>query len=388
VSDAERVTWDGEDAGEMTPLRRTRAEFGWKVARLITVLRRCARQSGIILGSDKSLKTTISRHENGRVVPGDDWRRLYRLAYGRTDEELGFVQPSTPASVPRSVDDLRHRIATARRVDMALVRQMQQQVHHIRILDRRLGAPSLLEQTRSVITTLTELVSHSLRPSVRMALSAVLSDAGALAAWQALDVGAVQQAWGHCEIAKTAAREAESRVLLAHAMGEQVYALHDLGRLTDALNLARQARGLLSQGGPPLLMCWLYAVEAETQAALAGEECRQSLERSAALLPATAGDPDLPFIALNTAHHARWRGHCLAQVGDTEAVGYLTTALDDMDSTFVRAEAGLRCDLAQALATRGELDEARHQLRNARRLANQVGSVRQRRRIMSIGLAA
>ncbi len=382
------MTWDDDDTAEMTPLRRTRAEFGWKVPRLISTLRRCARQAGLVLGSDKSLKTTISRHENGRVAPGGDWRKLYRLAYGRTDEELGFAQATPSIEATRPVDDLRHRIATARRVDLALVRQMQQQVNHIRLLDRRLGAPSLLEQTRSVITTLTELVSHSLQPSIRVALSAVLADAGALAAWQALDVGAVQQAWGHCEVAKTAAREAHSRALLAHAMGEQVYTLHDLGRLTDALGLVREAQALLNPAGPPLLLCWLHAVEAETQAALADEACRNALERSAELLPVNADDPELPFIALNAAHHARWRGHCLAQIGDAEAIGYLTTALDKMDRSFVRAEAGLRCDLAQALATQGELDEARQHLRSARRIANQVGSVRQRKRIMNIGLAA
>jgi hypothetical protein len=339
------------------------------------------------LGSDKSLETTISRHENGHVIPGDDWRKLYRLAYGGTDEELGFLQ-TTATQATSPVDELRHRIATARRVDMPLIRQMQQQVHHIRLLDRRLGAPSLLEQTRSVITTLTELVSYSLRPSVRVALAAVLSDAGALAAWQALDVGAVQQAWGHYETAKTAAREADSPVLLAHAMGEQTYTLHDLGRLTDALSLVRHAQTLVNNTGPRLLLCWLHAVEAETQAALADEECRRTLERSAEFLPASGDDPALPFIALNEAHHARWRGHCLAQVGDAEAIDHLTTALDQMDSSFVRATAGLRCDLARAFAARGELDEARLHLRDARRLANQVGSVRQRRRIMSIGLAA
>ena len=383
-----RMTWDDDDAAGVTPLRRTRAEFGWKVPRLIAALRRCARQAGLALGSDKSLKTTISRHENGRVAPGDDWRKLYRLAYGRTDEELGFTQPAGSAEAMRPVDDLRHRIATARRVDLDLVRQMQQQVHHIRLLDRRLGAPSLLEQTRSVITTLTELVSHSLRPSIRAALSVVLADASALAAWQALDVGAVQQAWGHCEVAKTAAREAHSPMLLAHAMGEQVYTLHDLGRLTDALELVREAQTLLSRSGPPLLLCWLHAVEAETQAALADEQCRRTLDRSAELLPAKPDDPELPYLALNAAHHARWRGHCLAQIGDAEAISYLAVALDRMDTSFVRAEAGLRCDLAQALASQGELDEAREHLRCARRLANQVGSVRHRRRIMSIGLAA
>lgn len=372
----------------MTPLRRVRAEFGWKVPRLMSALRRCAPQIGIALGSDKSLKTTISRHENGHVTPGEDWRKLYRLAYGRTDDELGFTEAGGHSEALIPADDLRHRIATARRVDMSLIRQMQQQVHHIRLLDRRLGASSLLEQTRTVITTLNELVTYSLQPSVREALSAVLSDAGALAAWQALDVGAVQQAWGHYEIAKTAAREAGSPVLLAHAMGEQAYTLHDLGRLTDALSLVREARSLVTKRGPRLLLCWLDAVGGEMQAALADEECHKTLERSAALLPAEPNDPALPFIALNEAHHARWRGHCLAQVGDAGAIDFLTTAIDQMDSSFVRAAAGLRCDLAQALATRGDVDEARKHLRSARLLANQVGSVRQRKRIKSIGLAA
>jgi hypothetical protein len=41
------------------------------------------------LGSDASVKTQISRHENGRIVPDRDWCEAYRLVYGLTDEELG-----------------------------------------------------------------------------------------------------------------------------------------------------------------------------------------------------------------------------------------------------------------------------------------------------------
>ncbi|MDL4777588.1 XRE family transcriptional regulator [Actinomadura xylanilytica] len=382
------MTSDGDDGADTTPLRRTRAELGWKVSQLIATLRRRASQTGVMLGSDKSLKTTISRHENGHVEPDADWRKLYRLAYGRTDDELGFQTVVSASDTPGPADDLRQQLATAQRVDMRVVQQMQQQVHQIRLLDRRLGASSLLEQTRSVITTLTELAHYSLNPSVRQALAAVLSDAGALAGWQALDVGAVQQAWGHYETAKTAAREADAPVLLAHAMGEQAYVLHDLGRITDALGLVQEAQKLAGESAPVLLLCWLHAVEAEVQAASADDRCRQALDRSAKLLPADATDPELPFITLNRAHHARWRGHCLARVGDGEAIDYLSVALTQMDKTFIRATAGLRCDLAQAFATRGELDEARKHLRNARLLANQVGSVRQRKRIMSLGLAA
>jgi hypothetical protein len=184
-----------------------------------------------------------------------------------------------------------------------------------------------------------------------------------------------------------APREANSHVLLAHAMGEQVYALHDLSRLTDALSLVRGAQSL-AKAGPDLLICWLRAVEGEIQAALADDECRRTLEHSAALLPAEPDDPRLTLIALDESHHARWRGHCLAQIGDAGAISHFTMALAQMDSAFVRTGAGLRCDMAQAFAARGKLDEVRQHLRGARLLANQVGSVRQRRRIRSISLAA
>src|SRR5918992_1763012 len=111
------VTWDSDEGADMTPLRRTRSEFGWKVPRLIAALRRCAPRAGITLGSDKSLKTTISRHENGRVVPGEEWQKLYRLVYGRTNEELGFTTSAVATTSVVPVEDLQHRLATARRVD-------------------------------------------------------------------------------------------------------------------------------------------------------------------------------------------------------------------------------------------------------------------------------
>lgn len=372
----------------MTPLRQARAEFDWKVSQLIAALRRRAPQANVTLGSDKSLKTTISRHENGRIFPADEWRYLYRLVYGRTDAELGFAYAGDEHREMPPSDDLREQLATSGRVDIQLVREMRKQVHQIRLLDRRLGAPSLLEQTRAVMATLNELLSHSVQPSIRAALASVLSDAGALAAWQALDVGALRQAWGHYETAKAAAREAESRVLLAHAMGEQVYALHDLGRLTDALGLVEGALATVKPQGPALLHCWLRAVEGEVRAKLGDDQCYRALALATDLLPADSDDPALPFISLNEAHLSRWRGHCLAHTGDEEAVDYLRHALDEMDTSFVRAAAGLRCDLAQALFSCGERDEARTHLSAARSIANQVGSVRQRRRILNLARAA
>ena len=58
---------------------------------------------------------------------------------------------------------------------------------------------------------------------------------------------------------------------------------------------------------------------------------------------------DLPYLALNETHLARWRGNCLVHFGDPHTASDLTTALAAMDGSFTRAEAGLRCDLAAAL---------------------------------------
>ena len=55
-----------------------------------------------------------------------------------------------------------------------------------------------------------------------------------------------------------------------------------------------------------------------------------------------------------------------------------------MDSSFTRAEAGLRTDLAVALHVSGERDEARHHLQRADELAQLTGSVRFRRRVREL----
>jgi hypothetical protein len=52
-----------------------------------------------------------------------------------------------------------------------------------------------------------------------------------------------------------------------------------------------------------------------------------------------------------------------------------------MDDSFTRAGAALRCDLALALLRQGEHPEAQVYAREAARLAERAGSVRQQRRI-------
>ena len=365
-----------------TKLQAVRAEFGWSQSRLVVELRRRAALEGTPLGSDATMKTEVSRHENGRVTPSHTWRRLYRAAYGRTDEELGFLQPRPEAVSLVGTEELSARLAASAALSIVEVQLLARQVDQIRTLDRQIGAHAVLDQLRNVIGTITALREYSLRPSIREALAALLADAGALAGWQALDVGSISQAWRHYETAKEAAREAGSPALLAHAMAEQSILILEVGEPRHAVELIQAARSVNERHGPPLLTAWLHATEGEAHSvAGADRECRNALDAAFAQLPRDTSDPALPFIFLDEPHISRWRGNCLARLGDEGAVDALTNALATMDASFARAEAGLRCDLAQAMVIRGDLGEAHAQARRARQMAMRVGSVRQLRRV-------
>ena len=112
--------------------------------------------------------------------------------------------------------------------------------------------------------------------------------------------------------------------------------------------------------------------------------CRHALDSAAREVGYGPSDEDLPYLALNETHLARWRGNCLVHFGDPQTADELATALGALDGSFTRAEAGLRCDLAAALHVRGERQEARLHLAKARELAQATGSARQRRRIRDL----
>jgi tetratricopeptide (TPR) repeat protein len=279
--------------------------------------------------------------------------------------------------------ELLRQISSARYVDSAVIQVLQGETDAIRLLDRRLGVPAVAAKLEAHIAQLQASLSHSLSPARREHLAQVLADAAALAGWQAVDMGRLPAAWNYFELA-TAAREARNDALLAFAAGEQAYVLLDLGQPAQALEKVRAVHDHARDTIPGQLRCWLYAAEAEMAAAAREQgDCRTALDLAASEISRPQSDA-LPYLALDPAHLARWRGNCLVQFGDTATVGDLTAALAGMDSTFTRAEAGLRCDLAAALHAAGDRHEARQHLRVATELAQLTGSARQRRRITTL----
>jgi transcriptional regulator with XRE-family HTH domain len=366
-------------------LRTVRNAREWSQERLVHEIERYARQHMLSIASTASLRVYVSEWENGRRPISERYAKILRALLGATDDELHGRHAAPAAAIEADgYDELVNRIDAARGVSLTMVKTFMDQTELLRTVDRQMGAASLIDQMTGHLATLEDALTFAVLPETRRPVALALAGAATLAAWQALDVGAVERAWRHYELGKRAAKEADEPMYLAHAMAEQAYVLCDAGRPEVAVQLVRDAQREGGKMMSPRLQAWLYAAEAEI-CAKAGmpEECRRALDNAVNLLPRgeDARDPDMLSIFLNQGHLARWRGNVLALLGDDEAVGSLYVALDSADPTFVRATAGLRCDLAQAHLARSEYDQAHAHLREARLLANRTGSVRHRRRI-------
>ncbi|MDQ3765201.1 MAG: hypothetical protein M3460_28045, partial [Actinomycetota bacterium] len=228
------------------------------------------------------------------------------------------------------------------------------------------------------------LAAHSLAPGAREPLAALLSEMYTLAGWQALDLGAMTDSWHHYEQSRAAAAQSGSVAYESHAAAEQAFVLIDTGATRDAMGLLDNARRRANATASRILRAWLAAAHGEAHAAHGDRTASlHAFDQAAELLPDCPTD-ERPYVALDAVHLARWRGHALTRFGDPEATAVLTDALNQLDPSFVRAETALRVDLAIALAAIGERDEARAHADHADRLATQVGSARQRRRVRTL----
>jgi tetratricopeptide (TPR) repeat protein len=339
-------------------------------------------------------------------------RHLLRLVSGRKTDgtPLGTPRPATANLLERifgvavtellkpprndAEDDatveIRQRLSAARHVDLDVIELLRGQLNALRRLDRQMGAIVAYGEVREKVEQVRHLHSYSVRPAVRTELARLLAELGALAGWEALDRYEIGPAWEHHELAKQAAREAGAHSLLAHTIAQQAFVLSELGEIEPAVAQLAQARALVRRTAPGLLRAWLAAAHGEGLA-VAGRrnEALRAFDEADSLLPGDPVDPTLPFLFLEGAHLDRWRGHALTRLGDAEAVGVLTSALDRLDLTFTRAETALHVDLATALTGQGELVGARVHVERADQLANEIGSVRQWHRMCAlISLAA
>jgi hypothetical protein len=326
----------------------------------------------------------LNRFVGGKPMgpPRPATQRLLEAIFDQPLERL-LAHPSV--DLTGGAERLAVELHNARQLDAEAVQLLASQVDTIRRLDRRLGAGALLGQLRGHAAHVRQLLTYTVHDQTRRALGFVLTDAYTLAGWQALDQGETLASWNHYRDACEAARIAESPTWLAHTQAEQSVVLADTGETALAVELTEHACESTRRSAPPLLRAWLAAAHGEALAAHAQHSASlRAFDQAATLMPASLlPEPGSPYMALDDAHLARWRGHALARFGHPDAITVLNDALARHDPTFVRAETGLRTDLTLAYLADGELDEAARHCARATVLADEVGSTRQRRRLNS-----
>lgn len=361
-----------------TRLKAAREARQWSQLRLLSELLKRGRERGLSMPNRESLKTAISRWENGHHVPHEPYAEILAEIYETTPAGLGF---SGVREIPLpAVGEFSARLSAETRLDASLQEALHAQTEAIRLQDREYGAGLLLEQMRAHVANIEHHLSHSVFDAVRRPLAQELADASALAGWQALDLGEIEPAWRFLDTAIRAAHEAKDPALLAFAQVQKAEVLVDLGQFDAAAQLSEavwgEARRRVGRG----VQCWLAAAAAELYAGAGqGTEARAMLTRAQSASRSMADLP--PYLVFDEAHLDRWIGHSLVLLGDKAAEGSLRRAAADMDGSFTRAQAALEVDLARTLRDRGEHEEATAHASRAKSLAIKVRSRRQLERL-------
>ncbi|QJY46904.1 helix-turn-helix domain-containing protein [Pseudonocardia broussonetiae] len=382
----------GADGVPTSALREARAARGWSQSGAAGALRALAERRGGPDASAASLKTQLSRWENGHARPEPEYRALLAELYGRSAEELGLaVGPPGP---PDGRERLRGALAAAAAVDDGVVRQWAAQLESARRVDDELGAAGSAGVTAALVAQLVSTLRHTAAPARRPALAAVLSGAAALAGRHALDDDDPDAAWGHLDTAAAAAREAGSPVLVVAALVGRAEVLREIGD-------ARGAAALLADPalptdpniptGPavptepafpddaarapeqePLPAADRARLDAARAVALAAAGKAEAARRALAAPPIDAAHPQGVGIEWADVHHRH--GQALLELGDPAAAARLESGLA-AGPRSARTRAGLHADLARALAGSDPGSAAGH-AREARALALRIGARR------------
>lgn len=369
---------DFHGARQESPLRAARRRCGWNQAAAMSRFAAAVNRIGGSVPEGESLKRMFAYWEAGkRAVTLPAYQRAFREIYGTTDATLGFVPPDEGDRV----EAIRNRPLNFISVDESLVELFEAQTDSLRELDRRLGSAAQALMVQAHVDQIDFVLHRSVGPR-RHEIAGALAEAAALAGWLALDRADVASAWDFHETAKSAALESGSSAVLAHVTAQQAFVLLDLDEAqhaNDAVDHAMQ----MATGVPALLGAWLAAAKGEALAAVGeADGAKRSLERAEDLLP-TDGSETLPFLMLTPEHLTRWRGHCLARLGDAEAIEMLPLALS-AENDSVRAAISLHADTALALVNGGFLHEAIDEATVTLQKAERYGSERQRKRLLRI----
>jgi transcriptional regulator with XRE-family HTH domain len=271
-----------------TPLQAARRARGWSQARMVWELMRLAERKTIPVASAASLKTQLSRWENGHVTP-DYYQALLCELLGAAPGELGFgiQELSDGSSKERSAgpeliakrdwtrDDIRSlsasfddAIGTSALADIEMLAHEWLAADKPQFVELNAGrriSDSLVATTEHRVIQLRRaddfvsgrtshtLVYQELQATTKLLDEAALTDDQArrlltatgelaqLAAWVAADAGLYNQAARYTEGGILAAHAADNEPLAANVISTLSYQLANTGNPRQAALLARTA---------------------------------------------------------------------------------------------------------------------------------------------------
>lgn len=144
--------------------------------------------------------------ENGRSLgrPRPATARLLERILGASIERL-LKPPAVPSAFTDAETELRQMLHASSHVDASVLALLSEQLAATRRLDRQLGAVVARDEVVAKVEQVRRLLDHSVRPSIREALAAHMSELCTLAGWQALDLGETADAWRRYSVATSAA---------------------------------------------------------------------------------------------------------------------------------------------------------------------------------------
>ncbi len=321
-------------------------------------------------------------------LSGRDMRRR-KLLLGSAFSAAAFSEPALFAlTVPPAESTAR---AGGRRVGMAEVEILTEQVTQLRQLDYRYGSGRLREQVVSLLhREANQLLHGTYSDKTGKALLTAVAQATKLAGFTAADVGR----------AALAQRYFIQGLDLAMAAGDRLYAaavLSEMSRMTlqigsnaltehDRLRNGRQAVALARAGlavtqgtATPALAAELHALEARGLA-LVGDarEAHRAVLAAQRSYESLRPDGEPQWLGLYTeAAFAADLGKCLRDLGEAEqAIKLSAVAVRDYEPWRVRARCFAQTDLAGAHLVGRDFEQAAALGRDALRTAAQVSSTR------------
>jgi tetratricopeptide (TPR) repeat protein len=356
---------DAVTGNPKTQLQAARLQMGWSQPRLMLAMRSAAPAVGFQLPpSDESLKTQITRWENGRARPDESYRRLFRAVYGLSDRELGFPSGS---DVPvrrqaQASDDAMHYFANLL-------------AEHLRA-DNHMGHRFVVDPVRQQARQLADL-ARGARGPVRTPVLTMAFRYSEFLGWLCQDAGQYEEAMAVTDRARDMVIELGDPLWISYLMMRKSNIATDAGDPAGAAEMIDQA-AKVAHYLPPRLHATILRQKANAYAGL-GElrTCAAAIDK--ALEVVGAEDPEGAELAsyCTEPYVAMEAGACWMQLGQpAKALSTYQLASREWPDALRRDHGLSLARLASAQAEVGAIDEACTTGSRAIAVANQTGSVR------------